>query len=86
MTIAASNSYQPAEPDSQGWAAVETLVARRKELGLTQGDVARRMHVGQPSVCMFEKGHMEPRLSTLMRYAQAVGASVSLEIVEHSED
>ena len=53
---------------------VETLVALRKSLGLTQSEVAERMGVKQPTVSGFESAGSDPRLSTVQRYARAVQA------------
>lgn len=57
---------------------VAALVARRKELGLRQCDVGERMAVGQPTVCRFEVGLIDPHLSTLLRYASAVGVTLTI--------
>lgn len=54
------------------------LVALRREAGLTQGDVAERMGVSQQAVSKFERYDSDPKLSTVRRYANAVGA-----LVEH---
>ena len=53
-------------------AVVDDLVARRRELGLSQGDVAARMGTSQPAVARLESGGVDARLSTLQRYADAV--------------
>ena len=53
---------------------IESLVARRKHVGLTQGQLARRMGVGQSTVSGFETEGSDPRLSTVQRYARAVEA------------
>lgn len=59
---------------------VDALVARRHLLGLTQADVADAMGVGQPTVSGFENEGSDPRLSTLQRYARAVGASLTIQV------
>jgi DNA-binding XRE family transcriptional regulator len=53
-----------------------TLVAQRKACGLTQKDVATAMETTQSAVSDFERGSTDPHLSTLQRYARAVGARV----------
>ena len=58
--------------DEMRWA----LIQARKEAGLLQRDVAETMGVKQPTVAAFESQDNDPRLSTLRRYALAVGASV----------
>ncbi|MFB4277644.1 helix-turn-helix domain-containing protein [Nonomuraea sp. MTCD27] len=55
---------------------VETLVAIRKQRGLTQAEVAERMGRSQPAVSDFERLGGDPHLSTIRRYALAVGAEV----------
>jgi transcriptional regulator with XRE-family HTH domain len=51
---------------------VDDLVARRRALGLSQGEVAARMGTSQPAVARLESGGVDARLSTLQRYADAV--------------
>lgn len=54
-------------------ALTEELVARRLELGLSQTEVAARMGTSQSAVARLESGNADVRLSTLERYAAAVG-------------
>jgi predicted transcriptional regulator len=54
-------------------ALTENLVRRRQELGLSQTEVAARMGTSQSAVARVEAGHGEVRMSTLERYAAAVG-------------
>ena len=49
------------------------LVARRVELGLSQTEVAARMGTSQSAVARLESGDADVRLSTLERYAAALG-------------
>jgi transcriptional regulator with XRE-family HTH domain len=49
------------------------LVARRIELGLSQTEVAARMGTSQSSVARLESGQGDLLLSTLDRYAGALG-------------
>ncbi|MST34013.1 helix-turn-helix domain-containing protein [Acidimicrobiaceae bacterium USS-CC1] len=51
----------------------ETLVTRRVELGLSQTEVAARMGTSQSAVARLESGTADLRLSTLERYAAALG-------------
>lgn len=52
------------------------LVKARKDAGLTQRAVADALGIKQSSVAAFERHDNDPRLSTIRRYALAVGASV----------
>ena len=54
-------------------ALADELVARRVELGLSQTDVAARMGTSQSSVARLEGGRSDVRMSTLERYAAAIG-------------
>jgi DNA-binding XRE family transcriptional regulator len=49
------------------------LTEARERGGLTQTEVARRMGTTQPAIARFEGGDIDPRLSTVERYAQVVG-------------
>lgn len=49
------------------------LAARREALGLSQGEVAERMGTSQPAVARLESGEVDARVSTLERFAAAVG-------------
>lgn len=52
------------------------LVQKRVEQGLTQDDMAKRMGVSQPTVAAFERYDNDPKLSTIRRYAHALGVSI----------
>jgi predicted transcriptional regulator len=54
-------------------ALTESLTARRLELGLSQTEVAARMNTSQSAVARIEAGEGDMRLSTLERYAAALG-------------
>lgn len=53
---------------------LETLVMLRKTKGLTQKQVAERMNRDPSAVSKFETLGADPHLSTIRRYASAVGA------------
>jgi DNA-binding XRE family transcriptional regulator len=52
------------------------LVRARRESGLSQSDVAELLDISQPTVAAFERYDNDPRLSTIRRYALAVGAQL----------
>lgn len=54
-------------------ALVAALVRERERLGLTQTDVAARMRTSQSAIARLETGDVDVRVSTLQRYAAAVG-------------
>ncbi|NUW33520.1 helix-turn-helix transcriptional regulator [Nonomuraea sp. SMC257] len=55
---------------------IETLVGIRRQRGMTQADVAERMGRSQPAVSDFERLGGDPHLSTIRRYALAIGVDV----------
>jgi ribosome-binding protein aMBF1 (putative translation factor) len=57
---------------------VADLVARRRAAGMSQDEVARRMGTSQPAVARLEAGQVDARVSTVQRYAGAVGAQLHL--------
>jgi len=56
------------------------LVAVRLELGLSQTEVAARMGTSQSAVARLESGDADVRLSTLERYAAALGRRLDWEL------
>lgn len=59
---------------------LKSLIALRKSHRLTQEAVAERMSVSQPTVAAFERYDANPTLSTIRRYALAVGASIEHKV------
>lgn len=59
---------------------MDALVAARKSAGLSQTEVARRMGIRQPTLSAMENEGPDPRLSTLFRYARAVGLRLHVNV------
>ena len=59
---------------------LDALVRARKAAGITQTEVARRLGIRQPTVSQIEAEGSDHRLSTLQRYARAVGKVIHVEI------
>lgn len=59
---------------------LDHLVGLRQQLGLTQQQVAERMNISQPTVSQFESERSDPQLSTLQRYARALGARLVVDV------
>ena len=53
-----------------------TIKERRRELGLTQRELAERMGVDQSSVANWETGATGPHRNKLVRLAKVLGCSV----------
>ncbi|WP_197137292.1 helix-turn-helix domain-containing protein [Crateriforma conspicua] len=50
----------------------ERVIARRKELGLTQLDMAERLRITQPTYSSIERGRRIPGIDTLAKIADAL--------------
>jgi transcriptional regulator with XRE-family HTH domain len=61
-------------------ALLDRLVAARREAGLTQTELAARMGTSQSAVARLENGDLDARLSTLERYAAALGRTVDWQV------
>jgi predicted transcriptional regulator len=61
-------------------ALATTFVAARSELGLSQTEVAARMGTSQSAVARLESGDADVRLSTLERYAAALGQQLDIRM------
>ncbi|WP_394276413.1 helix-turn-helix domain-containing protein [Luteococcus sp.] len=57
-----------------------------REKRMTQKDVAERMGMSQSAVSQFERYDSNPTLTTLRRYALAVGARLRIEVVDDVEE
>lgn len=57
---------------------VRALKAIRRERGLSGPDVARNMGVDEATVYRFESGETNFTMSTLRKYAKAVGAELEM--------
>jgi ribosome-binding protein aMBF1 (putative translation factor) len=56
------------------------LIAARARAGLSQGEVAERMGTTQSVVARLESGRNAPNLRTIRRYAEAVGARLTIRL------
>jgi transcriptional regulator with XRE-family HTH domain len=58
----------------------EEFVSSRRALGLSQTEVAARMGTSQSAVARLEAGELDVRLSTLERYAAALGQRLEINL------
>ncbi len=56
---------------------LRSLAERRRELGLSQTAVAARMRTSQSALARLEGGESDPRISTVERYALAMGEELA---------
>lgn len=61
-------------------ALMTELVAARKERGLSQTEIAAQMGTSQSAVARLEGGDLDARLSTVERYAAALGHTVDWQV------
>ena len=57
---------------------LDSLIEARSRAGLSQVEVASRMGVPQPAIVRLEAGTHSPTLSTLARYASAIGVDLDV--------
>jgi transcriptional regulator with XRE-family HTH domain len=60
---------------------IDQLLSMRTTAGLTQEQVAQRMHTQKSNISRLERGNTNPSWSTLLKYADACGYELTL----HSE-
>jgi predicted transcriptional regulator len=67
------------------FAILDEILAARRDAGLTQAQVAERMGTQAPAVARLESalasGKHSPSLSTLRKYAAALGKRVEIHLV-----
>lgn len=63
------------------FALVAELIRARIKAGLTQAQVAERMHSTQPAIARLENGGRIPSTRTLQRYARATGHRLRISLV-----
>ena len=72
-------------------AAIETrrlvrqLAAERKRQGLSQDSVAAALGTKQPNVARLERGSVDPKHTTLVRYATLLGKRITLQPVRRDQ-
>lgn len=59
------------------------LTAERETLGLSQTIIAARMNTSQSAVARLESAGIDPKLSTVERYATALGKTINWELVDN---
>ncbi|HBN5776019.1 MULTISPECIES: helix-turn-helix domain-containing protein [Gammaproteobacteria] len=70
------NEYDKLESE---FSFIDQLLTMRTKAGLTQEQVAERMHTQKSNVSRLEKGNANPSWSTLLKYAHACGFELTLK-------
>ncbi|WP_416137913.1 helix-turn-helix domain-containing protein [Halomonas sp. HK25] len=68
--------YDRLEPEFE---LANTLISMRQQAGLTQEELARRMHTQKGNISRLERGDSNPGWKTLQRYARACGFDLSVQ-------
>lgn len=63
-------------------ALLNTLAAVRSRTRISQSAIAKRIKTSQPAIELLEVGTVDPRLSTLQRYAASVGKRIQWTLVD----
>jgi DNA-binding XRE family transcriptional regulator len=70
------------EEARQRRALLNDLAAIRSRSRISQKAIARRIKTSQPAIARLEAGVVDPRLSTLQRYAASIGMRVEWTLVK----
>lgn len=63
---------------------VESIVARRKQLKLTQSELGAKVNMSQSQIARVENGTTVPRLNTVIAIANALGLEIVLKEKEQA--
>lgn len=69
--------YEALEPE---YKLASTLIQLRVSKGLTQEELAKRLHTKQASIARLESGSSLPSLSTVKRVAEALDAELDIVV------
>ncbi|MAF15818.1 MAG: transcriptional regulator [Marinomonas sp.] len=72
-----NDEYQSLESE---FYLIDQLLSMRTEAGLTQEQVAERMHTQKSNISRLERGNANPSWLTLLKYAEACGFELSLGV------
>jgi transcriptional regulator with XRE-family HTH domain len=75
---AADSAWRIAQAEARRDSLLHAMARFRGERGLSQQKVAELMATSQPAIARLEGGLLDPRLSTLERYAAAIGFDLNL--------
>ena len=72
-----------AHVSEEGWLfsqIADQVAERRRDLGLSQLELARLTGTTQSAIARLESGKRPPRIDTLLRIAEALGAKLVVEL------
>ncbi len=75
--------YDALEPQ---FAMADALIGARVHSGLSQAQIARRMHTSQSTVARLEGGRANPSMATLEKFAKATGCTLSITFTPKAKE
>ena len=60
---------------------IEQIIRARKELNLTQAELAKRVGTQKSNISRFESGNYNPSLDFLVKVSEALGKSLSIQLI-----
>ena len=76
-----SAEYEKQQPEFD---IARELIAARVRVGMTQAELAQRMHTTQSTIARLESGRMMPSMRTFARYAQATNSHTVVRLVANT--
>lgn len=73
------------QPNIEVMNIIKKLRQTRIDKKLTQEDVAKKMNVTKSYVCQLESNRTTPEISTLRRYASAMGEAITITYADATE-
>ena len=70
------------EEARQRRALLEALTAIRSHSRISQSALAKRIHTSQSAIARLEAGIVDPRFSTIQRYAASVGKRIQWTLID----
>jgi transcriptional regulator with XRE-family HTH domain len=67
------------------YAIIRAMIKARLDSGLSQGEIAERMHTSQSAIARLESCNQMPSLSTLFKYAKATDTVPVINFVHIEE-
>lgn len=61
------------------------LQEARKNLGMTQSEVAKLTNIAQADISRIESGRANPTISTLARFAKGLGMEIDIRLIPQSQ-